>query len=141
MPPRAYSASRAIASALVVLASCREHRGAADAVDASPPASVSERDTLRDESRLIFERRSGSCHIPDSPTALPRALAVFDLREIEWSARMTNAQLSGAIWRLNEPLPPDGTSNDVSDAERAQFKLFVDAEVARRAVQDGGRGR
>jgi hypothetical protein len=58
---------------------------------------------------------------------------VFDLREPEWSARMSGAQLRSALWRLGEPLPPDGRPSDVSPEERARFQRFVDAELARRA--------
>jgi hypothetical protein len=52
---------------------------------------------------------------------------------------MSDAQLRSAEWRLGEPLPPDGAPNEVSDEERAQFKRFVEAEVAARARLDGGK--
>jgi hypothetical protein len=91
-----------------MLTSCREHRRDGDAPDAdvSTPA-LSDRDALREECRLILERHCGLCHIREYSTAQPGALAVFDLREQEWSARMSNEQLRNAHWRLGEPIPPD----------------------------------
>lgn len=126
----------ALLSGLDTLVSCRDQRSATDA--GAPPATVThaatpDHDDLREDSRLILERHCGLCHIHDYPTARPGALAVFDLREPDWSARMSNAQLRNAHWRLGEPLPPDGSLNDVSDEERALFMRFVDAELARRA--------
>jgi cytochrome c5 len=110
------------------------------AVDAGAPARAAG-DALRDEGRLVLERHCGQCHVRDSPEALPRALAVYDLREPDWSARMSDAQLHSAVWRLGEPLPPDGNANDVSADERAGFQRYVDAELARRARLDGGTAR
>jgi hypothetical protein len=120
---------------LFVLPSCRR-AGRAGSADAGAPRD--ERLALRDDARLILERHCGSCHIPDYPTALPRALAVFNLREPDWSARMTDAQLHSAEWRLGEPLAPDGADNDVTQDERARLTRYVEAELARRSRGDGG---
>jgi hypothetical protein len=114
------------------LASCRGPDRVAT-TDAGARVHAPAAETLRDEARLTLERHCGACHIRDEPTALPRALAVYDLREPDWSARMNDAQLHDAVTRLGEPLPPDGKENDVSPAERATFARFVDAEVARRS--------
>jgi hypothetical protein len=94
---------------------------------------------LRDDARLVLERYCGECHVRDNPTALPGALAVFDLREPDWSARMSDAQLRSAAWRLGEPLPPDGRLGDVTPEERARFQRYVDAELGQheRAVRRG----
>jgi hypothetical protein len=129
----------ALVSILGLLASCREHRAAGGRSDADiSVASTSDRETLREDGRLILERHCGLCHIREYPTARPGALSVFDLREPDWSARMSDAQLRSAHWRLSEPLPPDGNPNDVSNEERERFKRFVDAELERRAKLDGG---
>jgi hypothetical protein len=98
-----------------------------------------EGEALRDDSRLILEQYCGACHVRDSPTAVPGALAVFNLRDANWSARMSDAQLRSAEWRLGEPLPPEGSANTVSPEERARFKRYVDVELARRL--DGGGAR
>ena len=122
-------------SGLGLLVSCRENRGNSGQKDASPRIDYV---PLRDDGRLILERHCGLCHIRDYPTARPGALAVFDLRDPDWSARMSDAQLRSASFRLGEPLPPDGSPNDVSDEERALFRRFVDEELARRGQSDGG---
>lgn len=130
---------------LATLAACGDGKGvgaapptASAAPRLAPPAAAAQegrdRDRLRDDSRLILERSCGQCHIGDYPTALSRALAVFDLSEIEWSARMSEAQLRDAERRLAGPLPPDGDPSDVTPEERALFGRFVDAEVVRRAT-------
>ena len=53
---------------------------------ATAPADDAEHVRLRDDARLVLEAHCGQCHIGDYDTALPRALAVFDLGETEWSA-------------------------------------------------------
>jgi hypothetical protein len=136
-----------VAVALALASGCRAKEPAGRvvtsaevALDGGAPAPAAA-DALRDESRLVLEQHCGQCHIRDYPTALPRALAVFDLREPEWSARMSDGQLRSAVWRLGEPLPPDGNPNEVSADERARFQRYVDAELARRARLDGGTAR
>src|SRR5262245_56088696 len=129
-----------LAMGVGALVACRGERDALNIVDAgAAEGGARVRDALRDQSRLILERHCGRCHIREYPTAVPRALAVFDLREPEWSRRMSDAQLTSAVWRLGEPLPPDGVPNEVSDEERAQFKRFVEVEMAERAHLDGGK--
>jgi hypothetical protein len=125
----------------LVLAACRRGGGGRGDADADVRGEASAHEALRDDARLVLEQHCGRCHIRDYPTALPRALAVFDLREPDWSARMSNAQLDSAIWRLGEPLAPDGDTNGVTPEERARFQRYVDAERARRARLDGGSGR
>jgi hypothetical protein len=90
----------------------------------------------RDEARAVLAAHCGSCHERHLETALPEALAVYDLDEREWAARMSNAQLEGASWTLGEPiLPPGGQPSDVTDDERARFAAYVEAEkAARRAA-------
>ena len=64
------------------------------------PGGSSDRTSLRDSARLVLERECGECHIPDSPTGLPSALTVYDLRELEWSNRMTDTQLEKLSARI-----------------------------------------
>jgi hypothetical protein len=45
---------------------------------------------------------------------------------------MSDDRLANARWRLDQPLPPSTDFNDVTDAERARFRRYVDAEVAAR---------
>ncbi|MFI5296689.1 MAG: hypothetical protein ACHREM_01210 [Polyangiales bacterium] len=89
---------------------------------------------MRDGARAVLSRRCGECHDPARRSALPGALKVFDVTEAGWSARMTDTQLRNALWRLGEPIPPEGRANDVTDAERGIFGRYVGAEIARRAT-------
>jgi hypothetical protein len=130
-------------AALALLASatlvgCRAKSAAPDDASAPIATASSDRAALRDDARLLLERHCGPCHLAGEPGALPAALAVFDLREEEWSARMTDGRLREALRRLGEPLPPDGAPNDVSDAERARFARFADGEILRHARSDAG---
>jgi mono/diheme cytochrome c family protein len=93
---------------------------------------------LREDARAIVSQHCGECHDPRRSTALPGALAVYDVTEPDWSARMSDAQLRNAIWRLSEPIPPEGRPNDVSDQERALFGRYVELEITRRAALTSG---
>jgi hypothetical protein len=139
VPSRCLQVLGALLCCLGAVTSCRRGEASRGDADASARSDTRVDVALRDDSRLILERYCGLCHIRDSPTAIPGALAVFDLREPDWSARMSDAQLRSAAWRLGEPLPPDGSANTVSPEERAGFERYVDAELARRL--DGGGAR
>ena len=107
--------------------------GCADAatVTSSPErATATQRDRLRDDARLVLEANCGQCHIRDYDTALPRALAVFDLSELEWSATMSDAQLSDAAGRVAGRRGPDGPL-EISDEDVVRVQAFVDEELAR----------
>src|SRR5262249_6271867 len=90
------------------------------------------RPARRDEARAVLAKHCGSCHERHRDTAFPAALAVYDLDEREWAARMSDVQLDSALWRLREPLPPDGRPSGASPPERARFAAYVDAEKAAR---------
>jgi len=89
-------------------------------------------DALREEARVVLEDNCGQCHVSTYPTALPRALAIFDLAETNWSARMSEAQLKSASFRLTQPLPPDGDENRATARDRKLFERFVHLELAGR---------
>jgi hypothetical protein len=91
------------------------------------------REVLRDDARLVLEKHCGQCHIGAYPTAVPRALAVFDLSETQWSNKMSPAQLRSAVARLSAPLSPTGAQNEVAPKERDDVRRFVDLELARPA--------
>ena len=111
------------AFAIVTLAACR-------GADAKPAALTAQ----REETRAILLQHCGECHDPARKSALPAALAIFDATATNWSAHMTPAQLRNALWRLGEPIPPEGRPNDVSDDERARFGRYVEAEIAARSA-------
>jgi hypothetical protein len=120
---------RAAACALLAAACARSPAPPA------PSAPVDERTRLGEAARAVLDTHCGACHHRHLATALPGALAVYDLDEAEWPARMSDAQLDSAVWRLGEPLPPDGGPNVVTADERARFAAWVRAErAARRAA-------
>ena len=79
----------------------------------------------REPARAILEQHCGQCHRADQPTANPKALAVYSLNEIDFSARMSNLQLDDALTRLREAM-------QVDRADVALFEKFVQAELRRR---------
>ena len=86
-----------------------------------------------------MDANCGECHTTGLPTALPRALAVYDLTQLDWSRRMTDAQLREAERRLREPLAPTRGEGEVrpvhaSAEELDRFHRYVVLETARRAA-------
>ena len=55
---------------------------------------------LRESARELLDANCGECHTRGLPTALPRALAVYDLTQLDWAHRMSDAQLREAERRL-----------------------------------------
>ncbi|HTQ48800.1 MAG TPA: hypothetical protein VMI75_38845 [Polyangiaceae bacterium] len=127
--------------ALVVpcaFAAC-SHPSARDHADAGAPTQAADDlNVLREASREVLDRNCGECHTSTLPTALPRALRVYDLVQLDWSRRMTDAQLRSAESRLHEPIAPtlgEGEARPVraSAEELAMFHRYVELEVQRRA--------
>jgi hypothetical protein len=123
-----------------VLAGC-SRRSAPDAPDAGVAAqmAVDRIDVLREAAREVLDRNCGECHTSTLPTAIPRALRVYDLAQLDWSRRMSDAQLRDAEGRLREKIGAtlgDGEVRPivVSDEELAMFHRYVELEVQRRAA-------
>lgn len=102
------------------------------------------RETLRDEARLVLERHCGQCHIPHLPTAVPAALAVYDLNELEWAGTMNDEQLEDLARRIGEGAlfdPFDERNEgkspppDPSPTEQQTVRSYVRAELTHRARQ------
>jgi len=68
--------------------------------------------------REVLSPSCGRCHLPNLPTSNPRALAIFDLSEDPWYARMTDEQLGGIERRI-------GGSGSVSEEDKATVASFV----------------
>jgi mono/diheme cytochrome c family protein len=127
--------------ALVVpcaLAAC-SHASAPDGAEAGAPASqaVDDLGVLREAAREVLDRNCGECHTSTLPTAVPRALRVYDLAELDWSHHMTDEQLHDAESRLHDPIAPtlgEGEARPVraSAEELAMFHRYVELEVQRR---------
>jgi len=127
----------AIAAALA-LAGCGGEAAAEPAAPASiaapppePPAPSPEL-VLRERARLVLESRCGQCHIGAYDSAIPGALAVFDLAELEWDARLTAEQLDDLNVRMERDLGPDGEALGVTPEDRATIAEYVAAAHARR---------
>lgn len=86
---------------------------------ASPELQVA-----REQVRGYAKTHCGTCHIASLPTALPAALAIYNLDAREWSSTLTAAQLrNGFPRRLNGRLDDDG---------KRQLRTFIEGELALR---------
>lgn len=71
------------------------------ALAATEPAVASSPDNVWAEpTRGLLALHCGRCHIPNLPTSLPRALAVFDLTEEPWYGRLNHEQLDSVLLRV-----------------------------------------
>lgn len=115
------------------------HPSAPDHAEAGVPTQAADDvNVLREASREVLDRNCGECHTSTLPTALPRALRVYDLAQLDWSRRMTDTQLRDAEGRLKEKIGAtlgDGEVRPivVSSDELAMFHRYVELEVQRRA--------
>jgi hypothetical protein len=73
---------------------------------AKPPRA--EPKALREQVRALAKPHCGKCHLGSLPTAKPEALAVFDLDQPVWPARMEGRQLEAFIGRIKGKLDPAG---------------------------------
>jgi hypothetical protein len=134
MRPQAGLVLSAVVVALVA-AGCRRAAPPAAPQPATPPAAaaapvvaVAAVNPHREEAREILTMHCGKCHRSDLPTAKAKALAVYDLTEADWSARMSRPQLEDALGRLRK-------NSDVPKGEAERFAEFVTAERARRDAE------
>ena len=107
--------------ALVVLAAV-----AAVAAGSSARAAEAGLDRLREPAREALKASCGRCHDHARPTARPEALRIFDLQELDWSARVTDVQMDHMVARF------DGFHMPAAD--QVAVRKFLDAERARRST-------
>jgi hypothetical protein len=62
------------------------------------PAARSDAQSALNAARIVLERQSGTCHREDAPTARECALAIFNLNEIDWARRPSEAQLRSILF-------------------------------------------
>jgi len=106
--------------ALVVLAAVGAATGG--------PRDDAELDRLREPAREALKTSCGRCHDHARPTARSEALRIFDLREPDWSARITAVQMDHMVARFDGfQMPP---------ADQVAVRKFLDAERARRTTHD-----
>jgi hypothetical protein len=97
----------------------------------TPAPEPAQLDLLRDAAREALSSSCGRCHDHAEKTAKPAALRIFDLRESDWSARMSEEQMQHMVGRFEgfQMPPPD----------RVTVERYLDAERARRrAVANRG---
>ncbi len=84
---------------------------------ASPPV-MSTTNRWAEPARRIVEAHCGQCHVPNLPTSVPRALAVFNLREGPWYGRLTHRQYDVLLRRL-------GSIDAIPEPDRSIIERFV----------------
>jgi hypothetical protein len=89
-------------------------------------ASAAPRSARRDDARKVLQAQNcGSCHDSAVSTEHPGALAVYDLHEADWPAKMSDQRLPKLMTRLRS----------APAADRAVVKRFIEAELLARADQ------
>jgi len=79
---------------------------------------------VREQVRGYAKTHCGTCHTASLPTAVPAALAIYNLDAPAWSSTLTAAQLrNGFPRRLNGRLDDDG---------KQQLRTFIEGELALR---------
>jgi len=68
--------------------------------------------------RGILAQRCGQCHLPNLPTSVPRALAVFNLTDEPWYGRLRQDQYDSLLERLHG-------IRELTDYDRAVVESFV----------------
>lgn len=88
------------------------------------PLPAAQQEAVREQVRGFAKAHCGTCHQSSRPTALPAALAIYDLDTPLWSAKLTAAQLRGGFpRRLNSSLDAAG---------QQQLRAFIESELALR---------
>ncbi len=78
-----------------------------------------------DARRVLRSAQCSSCHDSGVSTENPQALAVYDLREEDWPARISDARLPKLLGRLRS----------APAADREVVRRFIEAEKRARAVR------
>jgi len=113
--------SAAIAAAMLLVLWTSPSRNA-PAAKANAKSSQLEADV-----RELVEERCGKCHNSTRETAKPAALKVFDLKEADWTASMSDARLPIVIQRLK--------SGDVAPEKLRQAEEFIKGKLEERATR------
>jgi len=113
--------SAAIAAAMLLVLLTSPSR---NALAAKAKAKSSQLDA---DVRELVEERCGKCHNSTRETAKPAALKVFDLKEADWTASMSDARLPIVIQRLK--------SGDVAPEKLRQAEEFIKGKLEERATR------
>lgn len=96
-------------------------------VAGAPPASSPTLSQLREDARQLVKGHCGTCHSATSPKALPGALKVYDADDVEWTKRMSDAQVKKILERFRGPVIPKGEIDRVT--------AYVEAELISRKAR------
>jgi hypothetical protein len=88
------------------------------AMPAATPAPMPNANRWAEPTRGILAQHCGSCHLPNLPTSVPRALAVFNLTEEPWYGRLARDQYDDLLLRLR-------SIRDLPESDAAQVDRFV----------------
>jgi hypothetical protein len=83
----------------------------------------------------ILDRYCARCHDRTLSTAKPAALAVFDLEDADWTARMTDAQLRESAVRLAGTRGPT-SDTPATPSEVATLRAVIERRLERRASKN-----
>ena len=83
-------------------------------------------DKLSASVRELVQQNCGSCHDGSLATAKPAALKVFDLREQDWTAKMSDEQVRKLL----------GRAKSMSADEQTLMAKFVKRVLTKRNSQD-----
>jgi hypothetical protein len=116
----ARSLTHALPFALLLLAACSR-----------PPEPPLEPDPSKNPPRAALDRRCGKCHRSDLESAIPAALAIFDLVPTSWETRVTDDHLRGMRKQM------DGSFWATAE-EKAAVSAFIEAELGKREQKRSG---
>jgi hypothetical protein len=83
---------------------------------------------FREPARAVLEVHCGKCHRADSPDANPRALRVFTLNDVDFSARMNQQELRDMLGRFTGEI---SSNEGVAPEAEAIIRAFVAVERLR----------
>ena len=86
--------------------------------DAAPSPADPADNRWAEPTRGILAQRCGQCHLPNLPTSVPRALAVFDLTEEPWYGRLTHDQYDTLLERMR-------SIHELTESDRSIVSSFV----------------
>jgi len=100
--------------ALLVFLVCEAAPRPSVAPSPAPPAA----NPWAEPTRGLLAQHCGQCHLPNLPTSVPRALAIFNLTEEPWYGRLQHDQYADLLGRLR-------SVKTLSDADRDMVDRFV----------------
>ena len=77
---------------------------------ARPPAAKGDAGAVRTAAHDMLARRCGECHERHRKTAVPKALAAFDLDAADWPARFADPKRAEAAMRRLAAAPASDTA-------------------------------